>query len=164
MKRCSLLWTLLALLAAVIPASSVGLIIVEDPSWHPGPNPPAPVPPPWTSRPFPPPRFHAFAPLEVKSVKVDTRITDQIALTSIDQEFYNPNPARLEGTFIFPIPKGAHLDKFTMEIDGRQVEAELLPADKARHIYEEIVRKIKDPALPSNPTAISASNWPIPSF
>jgi Ca-activated chloride channel family protein len=34
-----------------------------------------------------------------------------------------------------------------MEIDGKQVEAELLGADKARHIYEDIVRKLRDPAL-----------------
>ena len=34
-----------------------------------------------------------------------------------------------------------------MEIDGKQVEAELLPAEKARRIYEDIVRKLKDPAL-----------------
>jgi Ca-activated chloride channel family protein len=88
-----------------------------------------------------------FAPMEVSFVKVNTRITDQIAVTSVDQEFYNPNPSRLEGTFVFPIPKGAHIDKFTMEIDGKQAEAELLSADKARHIYEDIVRKLKDPAL-----------------
>src|SRR2546421_93889 len=85
--------------------------------------------------------------MEVSYVKVITRINDQIAITSLDQEFYNPNPSRLEGTFVFPIPKGAHINKFTMEIDGKQVEAELLGADKARHIYEEIVRKAKDPAL-----------------
>jgi len=85
--------------------------------------------------------------MEVNYVKVNTRITDQVAVTAVDQEFYNPNPARLEGTFVFPIPKGAHINKFTMEIDGKQVEAELLPADKARRIYEDIVRKLKDPAL-----------------
>jgi Ca-activated chloride channel family protein len=34
-----------------------------------------------------------------------------------------------------------------MEINGKQVEAELLSADKARGIYEDIVRKLKDPAL-----------------
>ena len=34
-----------------------------------------------------------------------------------------------------------------MEINGKQVEAELLATDKARGIYEEIVRKVKDPAL-----------------
>jgi len=85
--------------------------------------------------------------MEVNYVKVNTRIADQVATTSVDQEFYNPNSARLEGTFVFPIPKDAHINKFTMEIDGKQVEAELLPADKARRIYEDIVRKLKDPAL-----------------
>ena len=34
-----------------------------------------------------------------------------------------------------------------MDIDGKQVEAELLPAEKARTIYNDIVRKAKDPAL-----------------
>ena len=65
----------------------------------------------------------------------------------MDQEFYNPNPSRLEGTYLFPIPKGAQIDKFTMDIGGKMVEAELLPAAKARQIYEDIVRKLKDPAL-----------------
>jgi len=85
--------------------------------------------------------------LEVSAVKVKTKIADQVAVTSVDEEFYNPNPSRLEGTFVFPVPKGAHINKFTMEIDGKQVEAELLSADKARRIYEDIVRKLKDPAL-----------------
>src|SRR5436305_10464845 len=85
--------------------------------------------------------------MEVQSFNVQTRIKYQIAVTSIDQEFYNPSSVRLEGTFVFPVPKGAHLDKFTMEIDGKQMEAELVGADKARHIYEDIVRRAKDPAL-----------------
>jgi len=99
---------------------------------------------------FEPPRpivRHVFAPLEVAYHHVDVKIDGQIAKTSVDQEFYNPNPQRLEGTYLFPVPKGAHIDKFTMDIGGKQVEAELLPADKARKIYEDIVRKMKDPAL-----------------
>ena len=133
---------------ATLPSRGAGLIIIEDSSLWPGPHPIPPRPvPPWPPRPMPPPRHYVFAPMEVNYVKVNTRITDQVAVTAVDQEFYNPNSARLEGTFVFPIPKGAHLDKFTMEIDGRQVEAELLTADKARRIYEDIVRKAKDPAL-----------------
>ena len=138
---------LLGLAAVTFSAQAVGLIIVEDPSWWPSPDRPTPMPEPWPPRPHPPHRPHLFAPMEVKQVKAETRIKDQVAVTSVDQEFYNPNSARLEGTFVFPIPKGAHLDKFTMEIDGKRVEAELLSADKARGIYEDIVRKIKDPAL-----------------
>src|ERR1019366_189961 len=146
MKRWTLLSVLLVLFGvAALPCFGAGLIIVDDVSWRPGPWPPIP-PHPWP-HPFPPPRPYAFAPLDVDYVKVHTRITDQVAVTSVDQEFYNPNPARLEGTFVFPVPKGAHIDKFTMEIDGKQVEAELLPAEKARQIYEDIVRKLKDPAL-----------------
>ena len=53
----------------------------------------------------------------------------------------------LEGTYLFPLPSGAVIDRLAMEIDGKMSEAELLPADRARAIYEEIVRKSRDPAL-----------------
>jgi len=89
----------------------------------------------------------AFAPLEVTYHKVTCEIHDQLATTSVDQEFYNPNGTRLEGDYIFPIPADARIDKFAMDIDGKTVEAELLSADKARGIYEDIVRQMKDPAL-----------------
>src|SRR5437762_9318979 len=94
-----------------------------------------------------PPSHFPFAPLEVTSHHVNVQIDGQVAITSIDQEFYNPNDQRLEGFYMFPIPKGAHIDKFSMEIGGKSVDAELLPADKARGIYEDIVRKMRDPAL-----------------
>jgi Ca-activated chloride channel family protein len=93
------------------------------------------------------PGHFPFAPLEVTSHHVEVKIDSQVAVTSIDQEFYNPNDQRLEGTYMFPVPKGAHIDKFSMEIGGKMVDAELLPAEKARQIYEEIVRKMRDPAL-----------------
>jgi Ca-activated chloride channel family protein len=94
-----------------------------------------------------PPTHFPFAPLEVVSHQVNVKIDGQVAITSIDQEFYNPNDQRLEGFYMFPVPKGAHIDKFSMEIGGKSVDAELLPADKARGIYEDIVRKMRDPAL-----------------
>jgi Ca-activated chloride channel homolog len=93
------------------------------------------------------PGHFPFAPLEVASHHVEVKIDGQVAITSTDQEFYNPNDQRLEGTYMFPVPKGAHIDKFSMEIGGKMVDAELLRADKARQIYEDIVRKMRDPAL-----------------
>ncbi len=137
---------LLGWLAPVSPCHADGLIIVDEVHWLPGPRPPHPVPPIWHPRPLPPaPR--PYAPLEVVYHHVNVKIDGQIATTSVDQEFYNPNPSRLEGTYLFPIPKGAQIDKFIMDIGGKMVEAELLPAAKARQIYEDIVRKAKDPAL-----------------
>lgn len=132
MKRWILF--LLALTLAPLLAHADGMIIVELPL----------RPIHW---PHPPPHRHIFAPLEVSYHHVSVKINGQVATTSVDQEFYNPNSERLEGTYLFPVPKGAHVDKFTMEIGGRQVQAELLAADKARQIYEDIVRKMRDPAL-----------------
>lgn len=93
------------------------------------------------------PHHFAFAPLEVTYHRVNVEIENRVAVTSVDQEFYNPNGQQLEGTYLFPLPEGATIDKFSMNIGDKQVEAELLPADKARKIYEDIVRKYRDPAL-----------------
>ena len=141
------------MLTLTLPAFPAGLILVHDedfwrrvpPPWHPSP-PPQPQPPTQPRVYIPPPQ-PSWAPLETTFTKADVHIKDQFATTSIEQEFYNPNPRQLEGTFLFPVPKGAQINKFTMEINGKPVEAELLAADKARGIYEDIVRKLRDPAL-----------------
>ena len=86
-------------------------------------------------------------PLEVLYHHVNVKINGNVAETFIDQEFYNPSDSRLEGYYIFPIPKDAVINKFSMEINGEMVNAELLDATKARQIYEDIVRQIRDPAL-----------------
>ena len=93
------------------------------------------------------PGHFQFAPLEVTYHHVTVEIHDRVATTTVDQDFYNPNSQRLEGTYLFPLPEGSHIDKFSMEIDGKMTDAELLPADKARDLYEEIVRRMRDPAL-----------------
>jgi Ca-activated chloride channel family protein len=93
------------------------------------------------------PDHFAFTPLEVSYHHVDVSIDDRVASTSVDQEFINPTNQRLEGTYIFPLPEGATIDKFSMDIDGKMTDAELLDANKARSIYEETVRKYRDPAL-----------------
>ena len=93
------------------------------------------------------PHHPAFLPLEVTTHKVNVRIDGQIATTSVDQEFYNPSDRTVEGTYFFPVPKDAQIDKFQMQIGDKLAEAELLDAARARGIYEEIVRQVKDPAL-----------------
>jgi Ca-activated chloride channel family protein len=97
--------------------------------------------------PIVPPGHFSFAPLSVKEVSVHTKIHDLRVETTVEQLFHNPNSSRLEGTWIFPLPLGARIDSFHMDIDGKMTEAELLSADKARGIYEQIVREMKDPAL-----------------
>ena len=79
--------------------------------------------------------------MEVRYHRVSVEIDDRVATTSVDEELYNPGDQRTEGTYLFPLPAGAHIDKFSMDINGTQTDAELLPADKARSLYEEIVRR-----------------------
>src|SRR5215212_670490 len=123
----------LAILALLLPtvAMADGFIVINQP--------PTPI--------TVPQGHFSFAPLEVSFHHVTIDIKDQVAVTSVDQEFINPNSVQLEGTYLFPLPAGAHIDKFSMDINGKMQEAELLPADKARAIYEDIVRRSKDPAL-----------------
>lgn len=153
MKHWNALFCLVLPLALTSPARAAGFIIsndVESQAPWPRPLPPRPTPP---VHPVPPPmippweRSFRFAPLEIKALNVQSRVKDQFATTKIEQEFYNPNSRVIEGTFLFPLPRGAQIDKFTMQIGGEFVEAELLDAEKARKLYEDIVRKAKDPAL-----------------
>lgn len=93
------------------------------------------------------PRVPTPFPLSVKYHHVDVTIKDSVARTTVDQEFFNPTGARLEGTYIFPLPAGSVISDFTMEIDGKPVRAEMLDSTKARGIYEDVVRSMRDPAL-----------------
>jgi len=86
-------------------------------------------------------------PLEVKEHYVNVDIYELTATTNIEQTFYNPNSYSMEGTYLFPVPKGAVIKKFSMFINGKEVNAELLDAKKAREIYEDIVRRERDPAI-----------------
>ena len=128
-------------LAQTAAAPAAGFVVILPPE-------PAPPPPPFIlphHRPVPPPVF--AAPLEVANPRVDVKIEGQAVTTTIEQELVNPNDRAVEADFFFPLPRGAHIDKASMEINGRQTEAELLSADKARGIYEDIVRRLRDPAL-----------------
>ena len=93
------------------------------------------------------PTDQTLPPLRVIDHLVDVEIHDQVALTSITQTFHHDTNRRLEATYIFPLPENADLTNFQMSFNGKMVEGEVLPSDKARQIYESIVRRTKDPGL-----------------
>ena len=93
------------------------------------------------------PTDEKLPPLAIKYLRVDTTIDNQAATTRVVQEFQNSTKRDLECTYIFPLPKGAAIREFAMYIGGKRMKGELLESDKARHIYEEIVRRAKDPGL-----------------
>ena len=74
-------------------------------------------------------------------------IVDQVARTSIDQVFINHDGRDIEGTYIFPVPEGASISDFAMFIGNERVKGEILDSGEARRIYEDIVRRLRDPGL-----------------
>ncbi|MEA3342204.1 MAG: VIT domain-containing protein, partial [Chloroflexota bacterium] len=118
-----------------------------------------PEPPPW---PDPPPLEESW--LTIRYHRVTVTIEDQVATTRVEQEFLNEHDWECEGTYVFPLPEGAAVSEFVMWVDGAPVEGEILEAGEARAIYEDIVRRRRDPALLEyvGRSAVRASIFPIP--
>lgn len=86
-------------------------------------------------------------PLSVKHHRVGVVIRDQVAKTVVDQVFINHHSRDIEGTFIFPLPVKAAISEFSMFVGDKEVKGEILDRDQARRVYEDIVRRLRDPAL-----------------
>lgn len=86
-------------------------------------------------------------PLTVGYHKVSVEIRDQIARTTIEESFVNHTGARLEGVFHFPLPQDASISGFGMWIGNDLVEADVVEKQRAREIYETILRERRDPGL-----------------
>jgi Ca-activated chloride channel family protein len=105
--------------------------------------------------------------MDVFSVKyhhVDVFIDGQAATTKVDQVFHNETGVEEEGSYIFPLPKGAAIHKFSMFVGEKELEGRILDRDEARQLYESIVRRRKDPALLEyiDRNTFQARVYPIP--
>ncbi len=103
-------------------------------------------------------------PLALVDQKVSIAIEDQVAITRIEQSFRNHTGRELEATYLFPVPKGASVRKFTMWVNGTEVPGEIVPAEQARKIYTDIVSRSHDPGLLEymNQSLIKVRVFPVP--
>ncbi len=65
----------------------------------------------------------------------------------ITEKFVNRGTVVGETDYLLPLPARAAFEDLALSIDGEMVTGETLRADRARAIYEEIVRRQRDPAL-----------------
>jgi len=107
-------------------------------------EPPRPIPPIWPPRPFPPVLNQE---LQLVSQNAEVEIKGAVAKTHLKQVFQNTTNRRIEGTYVFPLPSGASISGFAMTVNGKRMEAEFLEGDQARKIYQDIVSKLRDPAI-----------------
>lgn len=133
-------------------ASAQGVIV-------PGPCRRCPTPPIVERPPITLPRT-----LPVKSIKIDTRISSQVATTHVEQVFRNDTNMVLEGTYFFPIPESASITEFAIWDGDRRLVGEVRTREEARRIYDEIVRRQRDPGLLeyAGKDLFQASIFPIP--
>jgi Ca-activated chloride channel family protein len=116
-------------------------------------------------RPLPVPRPQMLpSALPVKSIKLGTKITSQIATTRVEQIFRNDTAYTLEGTYFFPIPETASIVEFAIWENGKKLVGEVRSREEARRIYDEIVRRQRDPGLLeyAGKNLFQASIFPIP--
>jgi Ca-activated chloride channel family protein len=139
----------LVLMALVTATANAQGVIVPGPCRR---CPPVP-------RPVPVPRA-----LPVKSIKIDTKIAAQVATTHVEQVFRNDTDATLEGTYFFPIPETAAIVEFAIWDGDRRLVGEVRSREEARRIYDEIVRRQRDPGLLeyAGRDLFQASIFPIP--
>ena len=148
MFRTRMLLSIAAVVLFVVPAvvRAQGLLVVVDPNQQvrlPRPIiiwPPYPIP-----RPVPPPP--APVSYKIKELEVQARLIDQVAQVQVSQTFVNTGSRPMEVAFVFPLPYDGAIEQMTLLVDGKEFPAKLLDAKEARRMYEEIVRKNRDPAL-----------------
>lgn len=136
-------FTTLALLVALAPAQGIRI----------GPE---PAPPTQQEQPQPPgatlrdgrhrPPHHGPR-VCLTDMKVTVTVVDGAATVEVRQTLRNEGNQVAEADWIQPIPPGAVADKFTMTVCGQEMAGEVLDGPKARAIYDDIVRRRRDPGL-----------------
>ncbi len=85
--------------------------------------------------------------MTIKTYDATVDIQDQIASTHIDQTFFNGSDARVEATYIFPLPEGAVITELIYWFNGKQYKASLRESKAAQQAYNDKIRQYLDPAL-----------------
>jgi Ca-activated chloride channel family protein len=93
------------------------------------------------------PTDRSLPPLALQSQSVKVAIDGQIAQTTVQQSYLNSTSRELEAEYVFPLPRGAAVSDFSMWIGDKKLKGETLPAAKAKKTYEQIVARLRDPAL-----------------
>ena len=86
-------------------------------------------------------------PVELRSLDIQVRISGVFAETTQTLRIYNPNTRDLEGQVCFPLPDGAVVCGYALDVGGKLVDGVVVPKQEARRILEAEERKGVDPGL-----------------
>ncbi|MFI5207302.1 MAG: VIT domain-containing protein [Gemmatimonadales bacterium] len=94
-------------------------------------------------------RRPGIAPTPVVRVSstVRTRVEGRVATIEVEEQFRNSGGGIAEGTYLYPLPGEAVFQNFSLWMGENEMHGEMMNAEQARGVYEEIVRRLRDPAL-----------------
>ncbi len=102
-------------------------------------------------RPPVPPRIllvpEAERPVELTRLEVRALVHGMLAETTTTLVFHNPNRRVLEGQIEFPLPPGATVSGYALDVGGQLVDGVVVSKEEARIAFEKEVRKGVDPGL-----------------
>src|SRR5438034_424471 len=78
---------------------------------------------------------------------VQVSVSGRVARVTVEEWFRNNGPMLGEGNYLYPLPGEAVYSDFSLWQGDRELKGEPMDAAQARAIYEEIVRRKRDPAL-----------------
>ena len=103
------------------------------------------IEPPILPRPLP--RPGPMPNVEKVRTSVTVRITDRVARVEVQELFRNNGGGLAEGDYLYPLPGEAVFSDVSLFQGEEELKGETMDARTARTIYEEIVRRHRDPAL-----------------
>lgn len=95
----------------------------------------------------PPVQQQAGEPMQVREMSVRARIQGLFAEVETTLSFYNPNGRPLEGELVFPLPDGAAVCGYGLDVGGQLVDGVVVKKEKARVAFETETRRRVDPGL-----------------
>jgi tetratricopeptide (TPR) repeat protein len=103
-------------------------------------------------------------PLQIGSADVQVVIAGFLARTTTTLTFENATSRTLEGELVFPLPEGATISGYGLDVEGEIVDAMVVEAQAARIAFEEEVRRGIDPGLMEwvRGNSFRTRVWPIP--
>ncbi len=81
------------------------------------------------------------------STSIRATIEGRVARIEVEEQFRNNGGGMAEGTYHYPLAGEAVFQSLSLWMGETEMRGELMDATKARGIYEEIVRRRRDPAL-----------------
>ncbi len=78
---------------------------------------------------------------------VSVRVTGRVARVEVEEWFQNQGGLLGQGDYLYPLPGEAVFSNFSLFQGDQELRGETMDAGQARSIYEEIVRRKRDPAL-----------------